>query len=77
MKKLTAMLLSLVMCFSLMAIPAQAAFVPDPDSPGIINVGGLKGLVDLGDEDPDKPGNSVQSAPPVPWPVPKDNTPID
>lgn len=75
MKKLTAMLLSLVMCFSLMAIPAQAAFVPDPDGPGIIDVGGPKDLVDPGDEDPDELCGSV----PLPggWPEPKDTMPTD
>lgn len=60
MKKLTAMLLSLMMCFSLLAIPAHTIIPPDPDGPGIIDVGG--GLIDPGDEDPDEPGISVQSS---------------
>lgn len=64
MKKLTAMLLSLVMCFSLLAIPAQAAFIPDPDGPGVIDVGGNP--IKPGDDDPDEPGNSVQLGLPDP-----------
>jgi len=55
MKKLTAMLLSLMMCFSLMAIPTQATPVPDPDSPGIIDI-------DIGDT-PLTPGDDVPDAP--------------
>ena len=61
MKKLTAMLLSLMMCLSLMAVPAQAGFIPVPDGSIIIEVG--REPVDLGDdgdEDPDEPGISVQ-----------------
>lgn len=60
MKKLTAMLLSLVMCFSLLAIPAQAAFTPDPDpdSAGIIDVGDP---VEPGDDGSDEPENSIQA----------------
>lgn len=72
MKKLTAMLLSLMMCLSLMAIPAQAAFIPDPDGPVIIDVGGKKDPTDPGDDDPDKPGNPVD---PMTLPEPRDNTP--
>lgn len=61
MKKLTAMLLSLVMCFSLMAIPAQAGFIPIPDGPIIIDVGGGPVVPgDPGDDDPDEPGISTQ-----------------
>ncbi len=74
MKKLTAMLLSLMMCLSLMAVPAQAAFIPAPGGPGIIDVGGPKNPVDPGDEDPDEPGNSVQ---PLNWPDPVDEVPVD
>lgn len=59
MKKLTAMFLSLLMCFSLLAVTAQAAFIPDPDGPGIIDVGGIP--VKPGDDDPDEPGYSIQS----------------
>lgn len=71
MKKLTAMLLSLVMCFSLLAIPAQAAFIPDPDGPGVVDVGGK--LTKPGD---DEPGNSVQSAsPPDGLPDPVEDLP--
>lgn len=74
MKKLTAMLLSLMMCFSLLAIPAQAAFVPAPDGPGIV-IG--REPVDLGDgdEDPDEPGITVQSGDYLP--DPKDDIPRD
>ena len=69
MKKLTAMLLSLMMCFSLLAIPAQAALIPLPDGPVIVDAG--KGL---GKEDPDEPGISVQGD----WlPTDQDNTPTD
>ena len=70
MKKLTAMLLSLMMCFSLMAIPAQAALISVPEGPGII---GLKDPADPGD-DLDKPGNPVQ---PLGLPDPLDNVPTD
>lgn len=76
MKKLTAMLLSLVMCFSLMAIPAQAGFIPIPDGTIIIDVG--RGPVvpgDPGDDDPDEPGISVQGDE---WmPGERDNVPTD
>ena len=73
MKKLTAMLLSLMMCFSLMAIPAQAALIPVTDGSGIIDVGEPKDPVD-----PDEPGISVQCKPiPLPPPPPLDGTPID
>ena len=58
MKKLTAMLLSLVMCCSLMAIPAQAGFTPISDGSVIIDVG--KGPVIPGKDDPDEPGITVQ-----------------
>ncbi|MBD5162350.1 MAG: hypothetical protein HDT14_10145 [Oscillibacter sp.] len=58
MKKLTAMLLSLVMCLSLMAIPAQAGFTPIPDGSIIIDVG--KGPVVPGKGDPNEPGISIQ-----------------
>lgn len=59
MKKLTAMLLSLMMCLSLMAMPAQAAFIPDPDGPGIIGIGEVP--IKPGDDDPAEPGISPQS----------------
>lgn len=70
MKKLTAMLLSLMMCLSLLAIPAQATFIPDPDGPGIIDVGGNP--IKPGDDDPDEPGNPAQ---PLDWPFPRDEVP--
>lgn len=69
MKKLTAMLLSLIMCFSLMAIPAHAAFLPDPDGPGIIGVG--KTPIDPGEGDSDKPEIPAQPN----WPNPRDDIP--
>lgn len=72
MKKLTAMLLSLMMCLSLMAIPAQAAFTLDPDGPIII--GGPKDPADPGDDDPDKSGNPVD---PMKLPEPRDDMPRD
>ena len=72
MKKLTAMLLSLMMCFSLMAIPAQAGFIPLPDGSTIIDVGGNP--VDPGDDDPDEPGNPVQ---PMSWPGEQEEVPTD
>ena len=69
MKKLTAMLLSLVMCFSLLAIPAQAAFTPDPDpdSAGIIDVGDP---VEPGDDGSDEPENPDKTLP-----APRDDAP--
>lgn len=70
MKKLTAMFLSLLMCFSLLAVTAQAAFLPDPDGPGIIDVGGIP--VKPGDDDPDEPGDPVQ---PMGLPDPMDDFP--
>lgn len=72
MKKLTAMLLSLMMCLSLMAIPAQAAFIPDPDAPGIIDIGGVP--TKPGDDDPDEPGNPAQ---PLGLPDPVGEVPMD
>ncbi len=72
MKKLTAMLLSLMMCFSLLAIPAQAVFSPDPDDPGIIDVDGNP--TNPGNDDPGEPGNSVQSEE---LPEPRDEMPTD
>ncbi len=59
MKKLTAMLLSLMMCFSLMAVTAQAGFIPLPDGPIIIGSDPVN-PGNPGDEDPDEPGISVQ-----------------
>ena len=70
MKKLTAMLLSLVMCFSLMAIPAQAACTPDPDIPSIGDLG--ENPTEPGDDDPDEPKNP---APNRTLPDPRDDTP--
>ena len=74
MKKLTAMLLSLVMCFSLMAIPAQAGFIPVPDGSGIVDVGGQKDPAGPGDDDSDAPVNPVQ---PMKLPEPVDDMPTD
>ena len=65
------MLLSLMMCLSLMAIPAQAAFTPGPDESAIIEVGEKKDLTDPGD-DLDKPGNTAD---PMTLPEPRDNIP--
>ena len=72
MKKLTAMLLSLMMCFSLLAIPAQAAFIPVPDGSAIIDMG--EDPADPGDEDPADPGISTQGIelPDPAWEVPTD-----
>ena len=61
MKKLTAMLLSLVMCFSLMAIPAQAACTPDPDIPSIGDLG--ENPTEPGDDDPDDPDDPLRTLP--------------
>ena len=74
MKKLTAMLLSLIMCFSLMAMPAHAVSLLDPDGPGIIDVG--KTPIDPGKGDPDEPEIPVQPN----WtelPHPRDDIPGD
>ena len=72
MKKLTATFLSLMMCFSLMAIPAQAGFIPtpDPDGPGIVDVGGKKDPADPGDDGADAPQYGR-------FPDPIDDSPID
>lgn len=57
MKKLTAMLLSLVMCLSLLTIPAQAESDPEPPvDPGIIKVEEPNGPAEPGDKDPEDPG---------------------
>lgn len=74
MKKLTAMLLSLMMCLSLLTIPAQAAFKPAPIGPGIIDVGGPEDPADPGDKDPDEPGAPAQCErlPGEAWDVPTD-----
>lgn len=72
MKKFTAMLLSLVMCFSLMAIPAQAAFIPNPNDPGPVKVGGT--LIDPGDDDSEDPGSTGQT---MRFPDPTYDVPID
>lgn len=71
MKKLTAMLLSLVMCFSLLAISPRAVFNPDPNGPGTIDVD--ENPAEPGDQDPDDPGISVQGK----LPEPIDNPPAD
>jgi len=63
MKKLTAMLLSLMMCLSLMTIPSQAVSVPDPDCPGIIDMGGTP--TNLGDDDSDSPVHPMKLPEPV------------
>ena len=73
MKKLTAMLLSLMMCFSLMAIPAQAAFIPTPDGAGIIDVSGPKDPANPGDDDSNDPGTA---APMWDWPGDKEDIPV-
>ena len=76
MKKLTAMFLSLLMCFSLLAVTAQAASLPaDSSIPGIVGIGKTP-LTPGGDKDPDEPGISVQGDKSgLPGPV--DNTPTD
>lgn len=74
MKKLTAMLLSLVMCFSLLAIPARAAFDPTPAGPAVIDVNGPKDPADPGDKDPEEPGDPVQ---PMGLPGPREEVPVD
>ena len=61
MKKLTAMLLSLVMCFSLMAIPAQAACTLDPDIPSIGDLG--ENPTEPGDDDPDDSDDPLRTLP--------------
>ena len=66
------MLLSLMMCLSLTAVTAQAVLTLDPDGPAIIDVGGKKDLTDPGDDDLDKPGNTVD---PMTLPEPRDGTP--
>ena len=70
MKKLTAMLLSLVMCFSLMAIPAQAIDASDLNGSEVIDVGG--NFTEPGDKDPDEPKNP---APDRTLPYPVDDVP--
>lgn len=57
MKKLTAMLLSLVMCLSLLVIPAQAASEPDPPGPGVSDTDRPTGPSDSGNKDPEDPGD--------------------
>lgn len=75
MKKLTAMFLSLLMCFSLLAVTAQAACPPDdPDVPVIIGIGKTPVTPGDGDEDPDEPGISTQGSH---LPGPKDETPVE
>ena len=74
MKKLTAMLLSLVMCCSLLAIPAQAALTLDPDGPGIVDVGGPKAPIVPGGNDSGEPGITIQSGEDG-LPEPRDDTP--
>ena len=77
MKKLTAMLLSLVMCFSLMAIPAQAACTPDPDIPSIGDLG--ENPTEPGDDDPDEPDDPEEPDDPDDplrtLPYPRENMP--
>ena len=77
MKKLTAMFLSLLICFSLLAVTAQAAYSPDDSSaPGAIGSGEISVIPGDGDEDPDEPGVSVQSKGPS-LPNPRDEVPTD
>lgn len=60
MKKLTAMLLSLVMCLSLLSLPVRSGFAPEPSEPIIIDV---DDPVDPGDPDdptPQDPGIQIQ-----------------
>lgn len=73
MKKLTAMLLSLVMCLSLMTIPAQAGSTPIPDDP-IID-GGPVVPGKPGDKDPDEPGITIKRHDTLPRE--RDNVPTD
>lgn len=73
MKKLTAMLLSLVMCFSLLAIPAQAITAPDPDGADIVDVGGS--TTEPGDGEPDEPKDPAP-APDRTLPYPLDDIPM-
>ena len=72
MKKLIAMLLSLMMCLSLMMVSAQAAFIPDPGDP-VIDVGGE--LVVPGDDGPEDPGDPV--LPMWQMPEPMEEMPVD
>lgn len=77
MKKLNALLLSLVMCLSLAAVPAQAAFIPDdpkPDGPIIIDITGDPTDPKDPDNDPDDPENPVQ---PMRLPGERDEVPVD
>lgn len=67
------MLLSLMMCFSLMAIPAQAALLPNPDGPIIIDVGGPKDPGDDDSENPIQPMSDTRE----PGPGERDGVPID
>lgn len=68
------MLLSLMMCLSLMMIPAQATSVPDPDDPIIIiNVSGDP--ADPGNDDPDGSECPVQSTRQLPDPA--EEHPVD
>ena len=73
MKKLAAMLLSLVMCFSLLAIPAQAASIPDPDVPNIADTDGDS--TKSGDDDPDKPKKPEKPDPQKTLPGPVEDLP--
>ena len=76
MKKLTAMFLSLLMCFSLLAVTAQAAYSPDDASaPGVIGSGEISVIPGDGDEDPDEPG--VSGLNDFHWPDPVDHSPTD
>ena len=74
MKKLTAMLLSLVMCFSLLAVPAQAAFEAVSAGSVIIDVGGPTDPAEPGDKDPEEPGDLNQL---MSFPRDRDDVPFD
>ena len=54
-------MLPVLLVFSLLAIPAQAAFTLDPDGPGIVDAGGPKSPVIPGGDDSDEPGITIQS----------------
>lgn len=61
MKKLTAMLLSLVMCFSLLALPVRTGFAPEPFEPIIVDVDDPVAPGDPDDPKPQDPGIQIQS----------------
>ena len=78
MKKLAALLLSLVMCFSLLAIPAQAASIPDPDGSQAIDLSKGPGLPGGEDpDDPDDPDKPIIPGKPGSLPTPGRGAPTD